>query len=88
MTADSVTRQPLRLNQGYTMIAQPPLTNLQMELLRLYSLRLSDEQLLEVKQVLARHFADRLTSHVDGLWEQTGLTEADMESWLNDSVGA
>ncbi|MFM7175143.1 MAG: hypothetical protein ACKO4U_19130 [Caldilinea sp.] len=28
------------------MIAQPPLTNLQMELLKLYSLRLSDEQLL------------------------------------------
>lgn len=66
------------------MIAQPPLTNLQMELLKLYSLRLSDEQLLEVKQVLARHFADRLTRHVDALWEQKGLTAADMESWLND----
>ena len=75
---------PRDLRKGYAMIAQPPLTNLQMELLKLYSLRLSDEQLLEVKQVLARHFADRLTRHVDALWEQKGLTTADMESWLND----
>lgn len=66
------------------MIAQPPLTNLQMELLRLYAVRLSDAQLLEVKEVLARHFANRLTRHVDMLWVQKGLTEADMESWLND----
>lgn len=66
------------------MIAQPPLTNLQMELLKLYAVPLSDEQLLEVKQVLARHFADRLSHHVDALWQRKGLTAADMEQWLSD----
>lgn len=33
-------------------IGQPPLTNLQMELLLLYSLKLSDRELLQVKEVL------------------------------------
>ena len=33
-------------------IGQPPFTNLQMELLLLYSLKLSDRELLQVKEVL------------------------------------
>ena len=48
-------------------------------------MRLSDDQLLEVKQVLARHFAKRLTSRVDGLWQERGLTAADMDQWLSDA---
>ena len=70
--------------KGCAMIAQPPLTNLQMELLKLYAVPLSEEQLLEVKEVLAEYFAGPLTRHVDELWEQRGLTAADMEQWLSD----
>ena len=67
------------------MIAQQPLTNLQMELLKLYAMRLSDDQLLEVKQVLAGHFAKLLTRRVDRLWQERGLTAADMDQWLSDA---
>lgn len=66
------------------MITQPPLTNLQMELLQLYSLKLSDNELLQVKQVLAKYFAQRLSKHVDQLWQEKGLTTEDMEQWLID----
>ena len=52
------------------MITQPPLTNLQMELLQLYSLKLSDNELLQVKEVLAKYFAHRLSKHVDQLWQE------------------
>ena len=41
------------------MITQPPLTNLQMELLQLYSLKLSDSELLQVKEILAKYYACR-----------------------------
>ena len=54
------------------MIAQQPLTDLQMDLLKLYAVRLSDDQLLEVKQVLASYFAKHLTRHVDELWQHRG----------------
>jgi hypothetical protein len=67
------------------MITQPPLTNLQMELLQLYSLKLSDNELLQVKEVLARYFAGRLGQHVDQLWQERGLTADDMERWLIDA---
>lgn len=66
------------------MSAQQPLTNLQVELIKLYALHLSNEQLLEVKQVLAGHFAKQLMHHVDDLWQKQGLTAADMEQWLAD----
>lgn len=72
------------LGKEWIMIAQQPLTNLQMELLRLYSVQLSDERLLEVKKLLAHYFADRLTRHIDEVWEQKNLTAADMEQWLAD----
>ena len=67
------------------MIAQQPLTNLQMELLELYAMRFSGDQLLKVKQVPAGHFAKRLTRRVDGLWQERGLTAADMDRWLSDA---
>ena len=62
----------------------PPLTNLQLELLKLYAITVSDEELEEIKSLLARYFAERLTSRVQRIWEAKGLTEADMEQWLND----
>lgn len=58
------------------MIKQKPLTNLQLELLKLYSIPLSESELLEVKQVLAQHFTNRLTRHVDAIWQEKGLTKA------------
>ncbi len=66
------------------MIKQKPLTNLQLELLKLYSIPLSESELLEVKRVLAQHFANRLTRHVDNVWQEEGLTKNDMEQWLHD----
>jgi len=66
------------------MIKQKPLTNLQLELLKLYSIPLSESELLEVKHVLAQHFANRLTRHVDKIWQEKRLTKDDMEQWLRD----
>ena len=66
------------------MITQPPLTNLQMELLQLYSLKLSDNELLQVKEVLAVYFAHRLGKHVAQIWKEKRETAEDMEQWLID----
>ncbi len=60
------------------------LSNLQLELLRLYSNRISDESLLEIKQLLARYFADKATNAMDKIWEEKGLTEQDMVVWTNE----
>jgi hypothetical protein len=66
------------------MATRKPLSNLQLELLKLYSVPLSESELLEVKQLLAKHFANRLTRHVDDIWQEKGLTKDDVEQWLHD----
>ncbi len=59
-----------------------PLTNLQLELLKLYSLDLSEQQLLDVKRVLARYFADEASDEMDRLWDQEGLNNDTIDNWL------
>jgi len=62
------------------------LTNLQMELLKLFKYNLSQKQLLEVKDLLAKYFADKATREMDKLWKEKGLTNETMDSWLNEHM--
>jgi hypothetical protein len=57
-----------------------------LEILKLYSLDLTEAELLDLKNVLAQHFADRLSKRVDKIWQEKGLTEEDMEKWLNEDM--
>lgn len=60
------------------------LSNLQLELLRLYGNNVSDETLREVKGVLAKYFADKATAEMDKVWGEQGLTEQTMIDWTNE----
>lgn len=60
------------------------LSNLQMELLRLYGNGVSDKTLREVKDILAKYFAGRATNEMDSVWDVEGLTEQDMIDWTNE----
>jgi hypothetical protein len=59
------------------------LTNLQLELIKLFSYNLDEKQLREVKYLLARYFADKATQEMDKIWEEKGLTNETMDTWLN-----
>lgn len=60
------------------------MSNLQLELLRLYGNGVSEETLREVKGVLARYFADKATDAMDKVWDEKGLTEQTMIDWTNE----
>lgn len=60
-----------------------PLSNIQMELLKLYSTNLPEEDLKELKLVLARFFAERSIRLANTIWEEKGYTDADMDKFLN-----
>ena len=47
------------------MVIDKPLTNLQLELLKLYSLDLSDDQLLEIKRLIANYFAEKASDELN-----------------------
>jgi hypothetical protein len=61
-----------------------PLTNLQVELMKLYSTNLSDKDFEDLKNVLAKFYADKSISLSNELWDERGLTNTDMEEWLNE----
>lgn len=63
-------------------VLEKPLTNLQLELLKLYSLDLTEPQLIEVKRLLAHYFAHKASDEMDRLWEEKGWTNETMDELL------
>jgi hypothetical protein len=60
------------------------LSNLQLELLKIFSRNISDEQLLEIKGILSRYFADKASDEFEKLAEQRGWTAETYQQWANE----
>ena len=60
-------------------------TNIQHELLRLYSLNVSDEDLLVIKDLIGNYFMDKLQKKVSEAAHKKGYTEEDFITILNDT---
>ncbi len=60
------------------------LTNLQHELLKVFHYELDENQLHEVRELLATYFAEKATSEMDRLWEAKGWSESTMKKWAQD----
>ncbi len=60
-----------------------PLTNVQKELLRLFSQEVPEEQLLEIKKLLGAYFAKQVDSQMDTLWSEKEWSESKIEEWKN-----
>jgi len=61
-----------------------PLTNLQMEILELYSTELPVEELNELKFIIANFFAEKAIFEADRIWDEKKLSHQEMEKWLNE----
>jgi hypothetical protein len=60
------------------------LSNMQKELLKLYSTDIPDEQLEEIKLLLSNYFADKATEEMDRLWDKNNWNEQTMNQWANE----
>lgn len=65
-------------------VLKTPFTNLQIELLRLYARQVSEEDLIQIKDLIGQFFAKRLSSIADEAWERNAWTDQDMDAILND----
>lgn len=61
-----------------------PLSNIQQELLKLYSSNIDEADLLHIKKYLADYFANKAIREADNIWEQKGYTDETMNHWLNE----
>lgn len=60
------------------------LTSLQLELLKIYTYSPSEEELLEIKEMLANYFSNKLVFNM-GQWADTHkITDDDLDKWLED----
>ena len=60
------------------------LSNLQLELLKIYSFNISEDQLLEIKSLLSKYFANKITKDVDSLFEEKGWGLEKIEEWSKE----
>jgi hypothetical protein len=51
-----------------------PLSNLQQELLKLYSSNINDADLEHIRRYLANYFANKAIKEADNLWDQKGYS--------------
>jgi len=60
------------------------LSNIQFELLKLYSTNIKDSELLEIKKYLANYFSKKAISQADAIWNKKGFDNTQMDKWLNE----
>ena len=60
-----------------------PFSNAQLELLKLFSNDLKEQELQELKQILLTFKFKRVTKMVDEIWDEKGWTEETMTEFLN-----
>ena len=65
-------------------MTQHKLNPLQLELLKIYAMNPSEEDLLAIKAMLGRYFAQKLRKQVDKAVQEKGITTEDLDSWINE----
>jgi hypothetical protein len=61
-----------------------PLTNAQIELLKLFSTNMPDHEVRELRSLLSRYYAKKAVYEADNLWDAKNLTNEDMDNLLNE----
>lgn len=64
-------------------IAKTQFSNIQQELLQLYSRQVSEEDLVNIKELIGQYFATRVTKLADDAWDRNNWTDGDMENILS-----
>jgi hypothetical protein len=63
-----------------------PLSNVQLELLKAFSHQLPENDLLELRKLIAHFFAQKLIQQADKVWEEKNWTEQTVEDLLNTKM--
>lgn len=63
-----------------------PLSNVQLELLKAFSHQLSENDLIDLRKMLATFFAQRLIQQADKVWEEKNWTDEDVDRMLTTKM--
>ena len=62
------------------------LSNLQIELLKLFNYNLQEKQLIEIKKLLSSYFAQNITTDIDELWNKEKWDDNTINNWKNEHL--
>ncbi|MCE6989313.1 hypothetical protein [Dyadobacter sp. CY323] len=62
------------------------LSNLQIELLKLYPYSVSENELRDIRKMLADYFAQKIDSEMNQLWEKNDWNDQTIESWKSEHL--
>ena len=62
------------------------LSKLQLELLKLYPYNVSDDEVKDIKKLLAQYFSNKIDAEMNQLWEKEGWDEQTIEGWKNEHL--
>ena len=62
-----------------------PLSNLQLELLKVYSAGVPDEWLIDIREMLARYMLQKARDEADKIWIQKEFSEETIKKWLKQA---
>lgn len=68
------------------MSAVKKLTNLQLELLKIFSFDISEDQIKEIKTFLVGYFAQKVTHDIDAFFEANNWGEEKIDEWSKEHM--
>jgi hypothetical protein len=66
-----------------TINLEKPLTNLQVELLKLFARNVPEDKLLAIKELISDYLLDAARDEADKAWEHKGYSDATVKEWLH-----
>ena len=63
-----------------------PMSNLQLELLKLYGTNIPEKQLLDIRAMLAAYFADLIDRDMSLLWAEQQWDDSTLETWKTERL--
>ena len=65
---------------------QKPLSNIQQELLKMFSRDIGNNDLLEIKRLITKYFAKKSISEANKVWDEKKWTEEDINRLLQSHL--
>ncbi len=62
------------------------LSNLQLELLKHFNQNVSEEDLKNIRDMIAKYFTNKLSDRFDKIWDEKGWTDETMEKFLKEDM--
>ena len=60
-----------------------PLSNMQIELLKLFTHDLEESDLIALKRIMVKYLSEKVSNLADNIWKDKNWTERDMDNLLN-----